>query len=191
MIKAIIFDLFGVLVTDALELLVTGLKATQPEVADQVVRLVVASNAGTIPHEESREMIAELLGITLDEYARRVRGGEVRNEELFNYILVLRKTYKTALLSNAGTRSLEVRFAPGELNNYFDAVVVSAVIGFAKPEARAYEIVAEKLGVRLDECVMIDDRELYCEGARAIGMQSVLYQSVSQLKRDLSSILKI
>lgn len=191
MIKAIIFDLFGVLVTDALELLVTGLKATQPEVADQVVRLVVASNAGTIPHEESREMIAELLGITLDEYARRVRGGEVRNEELFNYVLELRKTYKTALLSNAGTRSLEVRFAPGELNNYFDAVVVSAVIGFAKPEARAYEIVAEKLGVRLDECVMIDDRELYCEGARAIGMQSVLYQSVSQLKRDLSSILKI
>lgn len=190
MIKAIIFDLFGVLVTDALEALVTELKETQPEVADQVVRLVVASNNGTIPHEESRELIAELLGITVDEYAQRVRGGEVRNQALFDYILELRKSYKTALLSNAGTKSLEVRFVPGELDKYFDVIVVSAVIGFAKPEARAYEVVAEKLGVRLDECVMIDDRGLYCDGARQIGMPAILYQSMPQLRSELSGILK-
>jgi len=187
-IKAIIFDLFGVLVTDALEALVSELKATQPEVADQVVRTVMASNAGTIPHEASREMVAGLLGITTDEYAQRIRGGEVRNQELFDYILELRKTYKTALLSNAGTKSLEVRFAPGELDKYFDVIVVSAVIGYAKPEARAYEIVAEKLGVRLDECVMIDDREDYVAGAKAVGMQGILYTAVPTLRQALKDL---
>ena len=190
MIKAIIFDLFGVLVTDALSAVIAELSTTQPAVAQQIVRIVAASNAGMLPHEESRAAVAELLGITVDEYAQRVRDGEVRNQPLFDYILELRKSYKTALLSNAGTKSLEVRFAPGELDNYFDVIVVSAVIGFAKPEARAYEIVAEKLGVRLDECVMIDDRGLYCEGARQIGMQAILYQSMPQLKRELGDILK-
>ena len=188
MTKAIIFDLFGVLVTDALAALVSELNTTQPDIAQQVVRIVAASNAGTIPHETSREMVAELLGLTVDEYARRVRDGEVRNWPLFDCILELRKTYKTALLSNAGTKSLEVRFAPGELDKYFDTVVVSAVIGYAKPEARAYEIVAEKLGMRLDECVMIDDRELYCEGARGVGMEAILYQSVPKLIDDLAQL---
>ncbi len=178
------------LVTDALEVLVSELKETQPSVADQVIRSVMASNAGIIPHEASRATIAELLGITPEEYAQRIRGGEVRNQELFGYILDLRKSYKTALLSNAGTKSLEVRFAPGELDTYFDVIMVSAVIGFAKPGAKAYEAVAEKLGMRLDECVMIDDRQAYCEGARAIGMTAIQYSSMSRLKRELSAILE-
>lgn len=189
MIRAVIFDLFGVLVTDALEALVTDLRATQPKIAEQVVRSVVASNAGTIPHETSRAAIAELLGITAEEYARRIRTAEIRNQELFDYILELRKVYKIALLSNAGTKTLEARFVPGELDKYFDTVIVSAVIGYAKPEARAYEIAAERLSVRLDECVMIDDRRRYCEGARAVGMQAILYESLSQLKRELGDIL--
>jgi HAD superfamily hydrolase (TIGR01509 family) len=68
--------------------------------------------------------------------------------------------------------------------------MVSAVIGFAKPGAKAYEAVAEKLGMRLDECVMIDDRQAYCEGARAIGMTAIQYSSMSRLKRELSAILE-
>lgn len=188
MIKAVIFDLFGVLVTDALEALVVELRATQPEVAEQVVRSVVASNAGTITHDASRAAIAKLLGITPEEYAQRIRGGEARNQELFDYILELRQVYKTALLSNAGTKSLEVRFAPGELDKYFDAVVVSAVIGYAKPEARAYEITTEKLGVLFNECVMIDDREEYLVGARGVGMQAILYRTLPQLRQDLATL---
>lgn len=189
MIKAVIFDLFGVLLTDALELVVAEVRATQPLVADRIVRSVVASNAGLITHDESRETIARLLGITVDEYSQRIRGGEVRNRELLDYILKLRKVCKTALLSNAGTKSLEVRFAPGELEQYFDAVLVSAVIGYAKPEARAYELAADSLKVRNDECIMVDDRQPYCDGAERVGMRSIRYESFAQFKRDLSELI--
>jgi len=75
------------------------------------------------------------------------------------------------------------------LDTYFDAVVASGDIGFAKPEARAYETVADMLDVRLDECVFIDDREIYVEGANAVGMKGVLFTSLKQLKQDLSGIL--
>jgi len=69
-------------------------------------------------------------------------------------------------------------------------VVASADIGFAKPEAEAYQITADRLGVRYDECVMIDDREDYCQGAIAAGMHAILYKSLVQLQRDLDRVLQ-
>jgi len=70
-------------------------------------------------------------------------------------------------------------------------VVASSNIGFAKPEARAYEITAEKLGVRLDECIMVDDVEAYCLGAEGVGMQAIRYQSFDQMKNELEVLLKL
>lgn len=51
-------------------------------------------------------------------------------------------------------------------------------------------ITADKLGVRCDECVFIDDRQEYVEGARAVGMQAILYQNLPQLKEDIIKILE-
>jgi HAD superfamily hydrolase (TIGR01509 family) len=59
----------------------------------------------------------------------------------------------------------------------------------AKPEPEAYEITADRLGVRLEECVMIDDRLELCEGAQAVGMKAIMYKGLKQLKTDLESLL--
>jgi putative hydrolase of the HAD superfamily len=93
------------------------------------------------------------------------------------------------MLSNINVPGLMRRFSEAEREEYFDVIVVSAEIGFAKPEAQAYEITADRLGVRLDECVFIDDREDFCEAARGVGMQAVFYQSFDQAKADLERIL--
>lgn len=129
MVKAIIFDCFGVLVTDAL------------------------------------------------------------NEPLLRHIKQLRRVYKTAVLSNTSRRSLEAQFPGDELSQYFDTVVGSFDIGFAKPAARAYEVVADRLGVRLEECIMVDARLEYCESARAAGMKAVHYTSFEQMKSELSQLI--
>ena len=71
----------------------------------------------------------------------------------------------------------------------------------AKPELEAYEYVADKLGVRLDECVFTDDRELFCEAARACGMQAkrgrgrgkfpmLVGQYTNYLKRQMDLYIK-
>ncbi len=72
---------------------------------------------------------------------------------------------------------------------HFDTVVVSGEIGYAKPEPEAYEITADRLGVRLDACVFTDDREHFCEAARAVGMQAIHYQNVDQFRQDLEGVL--
>lgn len=185
MIRAIIFDCFGVLLTDSLSSIVAALREDDPQKADRIIGLVNAASKGSIDPMTSRTAVAAELGLSLDAYKAAVRDGEVRNEALLSYIKELRKTYRTALLSNVIAGGLEDRFPHDELAQYFDVTIASGDVGFAKPEPAIYEIVAERLGVRLDECVMIDDREDYCLGAISTGMQAIQYTSFVQMKTEL------
>ena len=188
MIKAIIFDCFGVLLTDSLEDIVHELKVINPDKAKEIIRLVGLASKGLSDAQASRVVVADILGLTIDEYIDKIRTGEIKNLPLLKYIEVLKTDYKIGLLSNIISGGLEVRFTGDELS-IFDAIVVSGDIGYAKPEAQAYEITAERLGVRLEECVMIDDREDYCLGAIGVGMKAFQYQSFDQLKSELGKYL--
>ncbi len=189
MIRAIIFDCFGVLISDALQVLVDRSSRKHPELAQQVHDLIQAGNRGLMTGQDSSTQIAKLLGVTYEEYRRQIDDGELRDEELFEYVRGLRRSYKTAVLSNISAGGFARRFTQQELDELFDVVAVSGEMGVAKPEARAYEVTADRLGVRLDECVFTDDRELYCEGARAVGMQAIQYRNFDQFRTELERLL--
>jgi FMN phosphatase YigB (HAD superfamily) len=36
---------------------------------------------------------------------------------------------------------------------------------------------------------MVDDREVNCDGARAVGMHAVLYQTNAQVQREITEVL--
>jgi HAD superfamily hydrolase (TIGR01509 family) len=165
--------------------MVEKLRATEPGKADQIVALVAVGAAGRMPAEVARAAIAELLGLSSSEYAARIKTEEVKNQTLLTFIKQLRLHYKIGLHSNVMRNGLEVRFPDGELTQYFDAVVASGDVGYAKPEAQAYELVADRLDARLDECIMVDDRDEYCAGARSVGMHAIQYQSFEQLQLEL------
>ncbi len=189
MIQAVIFDCFGVLVTDALQAICDDLRVRDPVAADQVRSLVQLANRGLADPEASSRQVAAILGTTYEAYRDQIRDGEVRNTQLLEYVGRLRETHKTALLSNIGEGSLLRRFTEEELAQYFDTVVASGEVGFAKPEPEIYEICADRLGVRYDECVFTDDREEFCEAARAVGMQAIVYKDFAQFRTDLEKLL--
>jgi len=189
MIRAIIFDLFGVVLADSLLAMRDELAKKNPENAREVKDLVRASAKGLIMPDESYQRLSKLFGLTPEEYRARLMEGEVRNQALLDYILELRKSYKVGMLSNVSNGGLLRRFRVDELDKYFDATVASAEVGYAKPEPEAYEIIADRLSVRLDECVFTDDREVYTEGARAVGMQGIVYTDFAQFKTDLENLL--
>lgn len=189
MIRAIIFDCFGVVISDALEALVAPLRQKNATISDAIVQVLQTHNRGLITPEESNKQIAALLGLSYEQYRQAIDKGEVKNEELVAYIVQLREYYKVAMLSNIDGKGLRRRFKEQGLEQVFDVVVASSDIGYGKPEPEAYEIVAERLGVRLDECVFTDDREPYCEGARGVGMQAILYTNFTQFKADLEKLL--
>jgi HAD superfamily hydrolase (TIGR01509 family) len=188
MIKAVIFECFGVVISDALEAMMVPVRTSQPDIARKVVDALHGHNRGLLTPEASNAQLAELLGLSRDEYERRIMQGEVKNVALVAYIRELRRSYKTAMLSNIDGPGLRRRFHNHELEELFDVVVASGDIGYAKPDSQAYQITAEQLGVRLDECIFTDDREPYCEGARRVGMQAILYEDINQFTAEFRAL---
>lgn len=114
---------------------------------------------------------------------------EARNENVINLVKTLRANYKTALLSNVSKPGLESRFSAEELQQWFDAVVVSGEVGRVKPDPEIYRLTAARLGVEPAECVFIDDNEAYAEAAKTVDMQAICFQSNKQMKRELDALL--
>lgn len=190
MIKAIVFDCFGVVVTDALSALCAEIEPTQPDVVRQIKSLIHAANRGIIAPADSTNQVSQLLDITVDEYRARIVAGEQRNQLLLDYIVGLRDRYKTGMLTNVTVDGLNRRFPDNELARYFDEVVVSSAIGYAKPDPEAYQIVAERLGLQPQECIFTDDRQGYCDAAGSVGMQAILFDNFAKFKKDLATMLE-
>ncbi len=188
-IEAIIFDCFGVVITDALSLLHRELAERDEAAASELRDVIRAANRGIISSDESRQRVAELLDITKTEYRQRMDSSERTDWKLLDYIGKLRVDYKTAMLSNITQSGLQRRFPDDKLLDYFDEVVISSEIGYVKPEPEAYLITAERLGVAPESCVFLDDREGYCDGARDVGMQAIRYDSFDQATTELERLL--
>lgn len=188
MIRAVIFDCFGVLATDGL------LPFRDRYFGDDPARMEKARvfgrhvDAGLDDYEDYLERLGKMAGISKED-ARRQIENNVPDEKLFTYIKdQLKPKYKIGMLSNAGDNWLDEIFTPEQIA-LFDAVALSYQTGFLKPAARAYEIIAQKLGVEPAECVLIDDQERYCAAARDAGMQAIWYKDYEQCKRELNALL--
>lgn len=187
MVKAIIFDCFGVIRPDRFISAYREMGGDPEADRDFIDQNNRAANMGLIPN--SRQVMAERLNITVERWLHALDHGVGVDMELLSYIEQLRKTYKTAVLSNASKGRLKEIIGEQDAERCFDAIVESGSLGFAKPDAEIYEYTADQLGVRFDECVFTDDREEYCQAARAVGMQAIHYQSFTQFKTDLEELL--
>ncbi|MBL8683752.1 MAG: HAD family hydrolase [Myxococcales bacterium] len=81
---------------------------------------------------------------------------------------------RIAVLSNFPLVRLDESLVAAGLRDLVDAAFAAPVIGFSKPDRRAYLHVAAALEVAPERCAMVDD-ELDCvRGAEAVGMRAWL-----------------
>lgn len=91
-------------------------------------------------------------------------------------IRMLRPPYQVSILSNADL-TLEDRLRDTlKLHHLFDDIVCSAVVGMAKPDARIYQLAAERLRLATEECAFIDDLERNVLAARETGMSAIHFR---------------
>ena len=81
----------------------------------------------------------------------------VLKDDTLDTINALKGKYKLAILSNGPSKSQHDKITHCGLDNYFDEVVVSGDIGINKPNKEIFEIVAEKLNVKPEECAFVGD----------------------------------
>ena len=189
MIKAIIFDCFGVLIGRGFDETYRYAGGDSHKDHDFIEALLEQSNRGQISETKFKNQICNRLGITLQAYERAIQEAEQPNFELFEYIKKLRQQYKTAVLSNVNSGVIEQRIPEPWLEQCFDEVIISADVGYIKPDPEIYEHTAKKLGAKLNECIFIDDRVGYVEAAKNIGMQAILYQDFIQMKQELTKFI--
>lgn len=190
MVRAVIFDCFGVLYIpvgeDFYHAHIPNYMARREELND----LSKQADYGLITQEELVVQVAELGGLNVNEVRQNVIGHLIRNQVLLDFAKKLRKTYKVGLLTNISSGNLYKYFAQAELPTYFDDVVVSSEVGMIKPRPGIYELAAKNLDIDIDECVLIDDSPLNCNGAIEAGMQAIVYQSTQQTIKDLERLLQ-
>lgn len=187
MIRAIIFDCFGVLTTDAWLPFKQQHFGHDPALFEQAGDLNKQTNSGLISYQEFLQTMSTMTGVPAPEVARTI-ANNVPNAELFQYITELKSQYKIGMLSNAAGDWLLDLFTSDQVK-LFDATALSYQTKAVKPMPQAYAGAAEQLGVETSECVFIDDQERYVTAAREAGMQGIVYQDNEQLRRELGALL--
>jgi len=187
MIKAIIFDCFGVLYIDSTKSIYETHLDNYHALHPQIREVDAQYDYGLISFDEHTGQIADITGLDAS-FIARIADHHVRNEALVTFSQKMRANYKIGLLSNIGTHGMDSFFAYSERAELFDAVVLSSEEGIIKPHPRIFEVMAERLGVETSECLMVDDVAANCAGADAAGMQAIHYSSNQQVIRQLSSL---
>lgn len=71
--------------------------------------------------------------------------------------------------------TLEATLRDAGLRGFFEAVVVSGVVGYAKPHPKIFRLALERLGVLPEQTLFVGDSlEDDVKGAQAVGMPSIL-----------------
>ena len=160
---------------------ITGL--SQDEIGDAYERTRAARNRGEFRSPEG-DVTAILDAAGLDgDLADRVLQAETAFAErivLYGDVLpVLARMrdagHRTVIVSNCswGTRPTVARLG---LDRACDAVVLSCEVGAHKPEAAIYRTALDALTVSAADAVFVDDQTSYCDGARALGIDTRLIQ---------------
>lgn len=190
MIKAIIFDCFGVLLGNAYKIHLTEVEQVDPARAAEIRAINHASDMGILSREETAQNISALFDMEPEEFLEEQNQMEVPNQKLLEYIMTLKPQFKVGMLSNINSRDrLSIRFEPGQLDAHFDTIVASGDEGYVKPQAEIYHIAATRLGVLPTECVFIDDIADFCDGARAVGMQAIQFITTEQAITDINALI--
>jgi epoxide hydrolase-like predicted phosphatase len=204
-IRALISDFGGVLTTP----LSAGFLAYQEEAPITLEDLGRAMQAAADAHGEHPLFALERGEITEQEFARRLSeqlhdGFDLArlrhfyferiepNAPMIGFVGDLRRRgLRTALLTN-NVREWEPlwRAKLPQLDELFEVVVDSAFVGMRKPEPGIYELTLERLGgVRAEECLFVDDLEVNCEAAGALGMTAVRFEHAEQAIAEIESAL--
>jgi putative hydrolase of the HAD superfamily len=94
----------------------------------------------------------------------------------------------TALLSN-----MQFDMAAHARKNFawfahFDHQILSCEIKLIKPDAAIFRHTVERLGLRPQETLLVDDRQANIEAAREVGLNAIPFESVEQLRVELEKM---
>jgi epoxide hydrolase-like predicted phosphatase len=198
-IKAIIFDFGGVLmrtddpeprerIAEQLGLSTRELEAIVFESEDSQ-----RAEVGAITSEERWKRVMSKLGLSAPDawqtFPSQFFAGEVLDMELVEYVRHLHETHKTALLSNASDSLDHYVRNTLELDDAFDVIIISALVGVSKPDPAIYRLALDRLQVAAHEAIFVDDRWENVEAAATVGIHAIQFSTSEALMAQIDHLL--
>ena len=187
MIKAVVFDMYETLITLFNSTLYKGRQiAFDMEIPENVFREIwdPSDDDRTLGKMTFEEVITEILNanniydqelfesIVGKRYSATSEAFSHKHPDVIPMLKALKeKGIKTGLITNCYFEERDA-ICKSDLFGYFDAALMSCEIGIKKPDRAVFELCAEKLGVKPEECLYVGDggsNEL--EAAEAFGMK--------------------
>lgn len=110
-------------------------------------------------------------------------------QEVLDFVKELSKDQKVYAFTNEIREAAEYRIKKFNLNNYFEKIFVSGIMGYEKFDKEAYQYIAEELQVKSSEIIFIDNSKENIKKAQESGLTTIHFKDIVQLKRDLMPIL--
>ena len=186
-IKAIIFDCFGVLVVAGHVLL----HQDYPQFSAEFTELQRQSDLGFITRQQFNESVAKLTGLSAADVERLYWSVNRFNQPTMDWVHELKVSgkYKIGMLSNISRDWMDVSLPVFDQQKLFDDILLSGDVKVVKPDPEIFRLMADKLAVHPNECVMIDDLSVNIDGAKLAGMQGIVYKTLDQARAELNNLL--
>ena len=194
MIKVIVFDMNGVVVTNfsqevwekhakKLKLSVDELKKIFKEYVawDNVTKKATAERFWL--HRKNDWKNIELKD--LKSLLKDLHASEKVNPEMIELIKNLRGKYKIGVLSNVSGVLPDLLKNKYQIPELVDYSLSSADFGIAKPDSKVFSKMLTKLKLKPEELIFIDDKLHNVEAAKQIGIKAMHFVEMKQLKKGL------
>lgn len=200
-IRAVIFDLGGVILrTDdpgPRIRLAEKMDKTRGELEDLVFGNPVAAQAerGQASEQEVWDAIGQSLNLPTAEvpaFRKAFFAGDRVDFELIRLIQALRGHYRTVLLSNTWIVDLPAFLRDSlQISETFDVVISSAERRMAKPDAEIFYHALDLVQAKPEEAIFVDDNLTNIQAASALGIRTVRFFSLDQVRRDMAAFIEI
>jgi putative hydrolase of the HAD superfamily len=198
MIKAIIFDIGGVIVRtqdhSSRQQWEQKLGLAERESESIVFNSEMGNKAqsGTVTDEELWAWVGQRLNLdasTLDAFRTGFWAGDVLDSDLVAYIRRLKGAgYQTAVISNATDNLHHALTHKFKIADAFDLIVGSATEKVMKPDPRIYQRTLTRLGRQAEEAVFIDDFAHNIQAAQELGMATIHFKKGTDVPAALAEL---
>lgn len=129
--------------------------------------------------------LAEALGISTQTLKQEYLTYPLPLPEMAQLARHLKSRYRLAMLSNQIRSWHQPLMTRWQLRGLFRPIITSYQTGYAKPDRQIYTYLLKRLRLPPEDCLFIDDRTSNLIPARTLGMDTILFQNLKQLKHEL------
>lgn len=197
MIKAIIFDFGNVICTFDNNIFLQGIAKFTNKSIEELNDIIYKKSGlprkyetGLMSSDEFYTEICKLCDLTVSkvDFIELYSNIFFPIETTFDLIKKLSGNYKLALLSNTSEIDFEYGIKRFDVIKLFDTVSLSYIVGEMKPGEKLFKDALEKLKLKPEECVYVDDIEQYAQTARRMGIHGFHYTSSQKFLDDLKNL---